>query len=93
MLIYVPLFTFVIYPVLNKIFPLTPLRKMSIGLFFTVASFLVPAWVETQISAGLKPPMSWQFLAYVFLMASEIMVYATGLEFAYTQAPAKTGNR
>ena len=88
-LIYVPLFTYVIYPALNKIFPLTPLRKMSIGLFFTLASYLVPAWVETQISAGLKPTIAWQILAYMFLMASEVMVYATGLEFSYTQAPPK----
>lgn len=88
-LIYIPLFSFVIYPQLNKIFRLTPLRKMSIGFFFTLASFLVPAWIETQLSAGLKPTIAWQILAYAFLMASEVMVYATGLEFSYTQAPKK----
>jgi POT family proton-dependent oligopeptide transporter len=88
-LIYVPLFAFVIYPLLDRVFPLSPLRKMAIGFFFTVASFLVPAWVETQISAGLQPTIAWQILAYIFLMISEIMVYATGLEFSYTQAPKK----
>ncbi len=88
-LINVPLFSYIIYPVLGKFFRLTPLRKMSIGFFFTFASFLVPAWVETQISAGLKPTIAWQILAYIFLMISEIMVYATGLEFSYTQAPKK----
>ncbi|MDB6110423.1 MAG: TGF-beta receptor type extracellular region [Pedosphaera sp.] len=88
-LIYIPLFTYVIYPALNKFFPLTPLRKMSIGFFFAVASFLVPAWIEARIGAGFKPTMAWQLLAYTFLMASEIMVYATGLEFSYTQAPKK----
>lgn len=88
-LIYIPLFSFVIYPLLNKVFRLTPLRKISIGFFFTVASFLVPAWVETRIQAGLHPSIAWQMLAYTFLMASEIMVYATGLEFSYTQAPLR----
>ena len=88
-LIYIPLFSFVIYPLLDKVFRLTPLRKISIGFFFTVASFLVPAWVETRIQAGLHPTIAWQMLAYTFLMASEIMVYATGLEFSYTQAPLR----
>lgn len=88
-LIYIPLFTYVIYPVLNKILPLTPLRKMAIGFFFAVASFLVPAWIEARIGAGFKPTVAWQLLAYTFLMVSEIMVYATGLEFSYTQAPTK----
>jgi POT family proton-dependent oligopeptide transporter len=88
-LIYIPLFSFVIYPLLDKVFRLTPLRKISIGFFFTVASFLVPAWVETRIQAGFHPTIAWQMLAYTFLMASEIMVYATGLEFSYTQAPLR----
>jgi POT family proton-dependent oligopeptide transporter len=86
-LIFVPLFSFVIYPVAGKFVTLTPLRKMSVGFFFITASFLVPAWVETQIGAGLKPTIAWQILAYAFLMISEVMVYATGLEFTYAQAP------
>ncbi len=88
-LFYIPLFTYVIYPNLNRIFPLTPLRKISLGFFFAVLSFLVPAWVETRISAGLHPTIAWQVLAYVFLMASEVLIYATGLEFSYTQAPRR----
>ena len=86
-LIYIPLFSYVIYPQLNKFFTLTPLRKMSIGFFFTFLSFVVPAWIEMRIGHGFKPSIWWQILAYTFLMASEIMVYATGLEFSYTQAP------
>ena len=88
-LIFIPLFTYVVYPSLDKVFRLTPLRKMSIGFFFTVASFLVPAWVESQIGAGYKPTIAWHLLAYIFLMISEVMVYATGLEFSYKQAPKK----
>jgi POT family proton-dependent oligopeptide transporter len=88
-LIYVPLFSSVIYPTVNRFYKLTPLRKMSIGFFFTFCSFVVPAYVEMLISAGQKPTIGWQVLAYMFLMASEVMVYATGLEFSYTQAPKK----
>jgi POT family proton-dependent oligopeptide transporter len=88
-LIYIPLFTYVFYPIINKFFPLTPLRKISIGFFLAALSFVVPAYVETQISAGFKPTIAWQLLAYSLLIASEIFVSITGLEFSYTQAPTK----
>ena len=88
-LLFIPLFSYVIYPAMDKVFPLTPLRKMSIGLFVTVTSFLVPAWIEKQISAGLHPNVGWQVLAYVLITAGEILVSITCLEFSYTQAPKK----
>ena len=88
-LVYIPLFTYVIYPAINKFFPLTPLRKISIGFFLTAVSFLVPAWIETQIVRGLKPSVVWQLFAYTILIAAEIFVSITALEFSYTQAPRK----
>jgi POT family proton-dependent oligopeptide transporter len=88
-MVFIPLFSYAVYPGLHKIFPLTPLRKISIGLFLSVGSFLIPAWVESQIAAGLRPSIGWQVLAYVVLTAAEIMVSITCLEFAYTQAPHK----
>jgi len=51
-MILIPLFSYVIYPAINKVFPLTALRKMGIGLFVAVLSFVVPAWVEGQIDGG-----------------------------------------
>ena len=88
-MIMIPLFSYVIYPAINRIFPLTALRKISIGMFVAALSFVVPAWVETQIAAGLKPNISWQLFAYVILTAAEVMVSITCLEFSYTQAPKK----
>ena len=35
-MIFIPLFSYGIYPALNRVFPLTPLRKISIGFFVTV---------------------------------------------------------
>jgi len=86
-LAFIPLFQYVIYPAINKVFPLTPLRKIGIGLIITGLSFLVSAWIENQIAAGLKPSIGWQMPAYALLSAGEVMVSITGLEFAYTQAP------
>lgn len=88
-MVFIPIFTWLIYPGLNKVFPLTPLRKMGIGFFVAVPSFLIPAWIEMQINAGELPNIIWQILAYVFLTAAEVFISITALEFSYTQAPKK----
>jgi proton-dependent oligopeptide transporter, POT family len=86
-LAFIPLFQYLIYPAIHRVFPLTPLRKIGLGLIVTGVSFLVSAWIETQIAAGLRPNIGWQLPAYALLSAGEVMVSITGLEFAYTQAP------
>ncbi|MGH7127585.1 MAG: POT family MFS transporter [Planctomycetaceae bacterium] len=86
-MILIPVFSFVIYPGLNWLFPLTPLRKISIGLFVMVPAFALSAWIQGQIDAGREPDVAWQILAYVILTSSEVMVSITCLEFSYTQAP------
>lgn len=88
-LVMIPLFSYVIYPTVDKVYRLTPLRKMAIGLFVTVFSFLITGWVETEITAGRAPSIGWHALAYVAMTAGEIMVSITSLEFSYTQAPPR----
>ncbi len=88
-LFFIPLFSYVIYPAINKVFLLTPLRKISIGFFVAVPSFLIPAWVEYQLTNGFQPNIAWQILAYAFITAAEIFISITCLEFSYTQAPKK----
>jgi len=88
-MILVPLFTYIIYPALNKIWTMTPLRRIGIGMFLTAGSFLVPVWIETQLEIGNQPSIGWQFVAYIFLTSAEILVSLTAIEFAYTQAPKK----
>jgi len=84
---FIPLFTYVIYPMIEKVWRLTYLRKIGIGLFLTSLSFIPSAWIEHQISLGFQPHILWQCLAYVMITAAEIMVSITALEFSYTQAP------
>ncbi len=86
-LIFIPIVNYLIYPAIDKVFPLTPLRKIGIGLFITALSFVVIVWIQSQIDAGMKPSINWQLLAYVILTLGEAMVSITGLEFSYTQAP------
>jgi POT family proton-dependent oligopeptide transporter len=86
-LAFIPLFQYLIYPAISRVFPLTPLRKIGLGLVVTGSSFLISAWIESQIKAGLRPNIGWQLPAYALLTAGEIMVSITSLEFSYTQAP------
>ena len=86
-LLFIPLVNYMIYPAIDKVFPLTPLRKIGIGLFLTALSFVVIVWIQGQVDGGLKPSVNWQFLAYIILTLGEAMVSITGLEFSYTQAP------
>lgn len=86
-LAFIPLFQSAVYPALHRVFPLTPLRKIGLGLIVTGLSFLVSAWIETRIAAGARPSIGWQLPAYALLSAGEVMVSITALEFAYTQAP------
>jgi POT family proton-dependent oligopeptide transporter len=86
-LVFIPLFTFIIYPAMDRVFPLTPLRKIGIGMLLMAASFGLTTLIQTWIDAGQRPSIGWQILAFVIITAAEIMVSIVGLEFAYTQAP------
>jgi POT family proton-dependent oligopeptide transporter len=88
-LILIPVFSYVIYPAINRIFPLTSLRKIGLGLLLAASPFVVSSLIEGGIVAGGKPSIGWMFLAYALLTSSEIMVSITCLEFSYTQAPKK----
>ena len=88
-LLFIPLFNRVVYPAFDRFWPLTPLRKISMGLFLTVFAFLLPAWVEARLDAGESVNISWQLGGYVLMTAAEILVSITALEFSYTQAPKK----
>ncbi len=88
-LTFIPIFTMFVYPNLNKVWKLTPLRKIGIGLFLAAASFAVVTLAQVWIDAGERPSVAWQILAYALLTAAEVMVSIVALEFSYTQAPKK----
>ncbi len=88
-MVLIPVFNLWIYPAINRVFPLTPLRKIGIGFFITVPAFLLPAWVEYRIALGECPSIAWQMLSYIIITMAEIFVSITCIEFSYTQAPRK----
>lgn len=88
-LIMLPLFSYVVYPLVGRVFRLTPLRKIGIGLFVTALSFAIVGWIQVRIDAGAAPHITWQILAFLVLTMAEVLVSVTHLEFSYTQAPKK----
>lgn len=84
----IPLFTWVIFPALaRRGVVLSPLRKMTAGMFLAVSSFAAAAVVQLLIDGGQPPHLAWQFPQYLLLTTAEVLVSVTGLEFSYTQAP------
>lgn len=85
----IPLFTLVIYPQTARFIDFSPLKRIGVGFLLTLATIYVSAWIEEQISAGLKPSIGWQVLAYLLITSAEILISITALEFSYTQAPKR----
>ena len=87
-LLFIPLFNFVIYPAIRKSgIDFNPYRKIGTGFVLSVFSFLIIWWLQLRIDAGDSPNVGWQVLAYIIITAAEVLVYQTGLEYAYAQAP------
>ncbi len=88
-LVLIPFFTFLVYPLIEKKIKLTPLRKIGAGLFLMIGSFVVVAIAQEAIDRGETPHVGWQLLSYLILTAAEVLVSIVGLEFFYTQAPRR----
>lgn len=72
----------------------TPLRRITVGMFIAALSFvivaLLQAWIDgNEASGAAKVWFAWQIIPYLLITVAEVMVSITGLEFAYTQAPAR----
>lgn len=84
----IPFNNMVLYPWLKKrgLDP-TPLRRMAAGIAIAGIAWIVVGVLQMRIDAGLAPSLAWQATAYLPLTFGEVLVSATGLEFAYSQAP------
>jgi POT family proton-dependent oligopeptide transporter len=87
-MLFIPLNNVVLFPLLRKagIEP-SPLRRMTTGIVFSSLSWIVIGAVQLAIDSGTPVSMAWQVLPYALLTFGEVLVAATGLEFAYSQAP------
>ena len=87
-LLWIPAFTVWIYPLAERLgLRPTPLRRMGTGMFLAAVSFVISGWLQWRMEQGQTLNLAWQIVPYVVLEAGEVMLSATGLEFAFSQAP------
>ncbi|UVW30436.1 oligopeptide:H+ symporter [Massilia sp. H6] len=88
-MILIPFNNLVLFPVLSKMgLQPTALRRMTAGIAFSGLAWIVVGYLQVQLDAGDAVSIAWQILPYALLTLGEVLVSATGLEFAYSQAPA-----
>ncbi|RAP58114.1 oligopeptide:H+ symporter [Oleiagrimonas sp. MCCC 1A03011] len=84
----IPFNNLVIYPLLRRMgIKVTSLRRIGAGLAFSGVAWVVAALIQLHIDDGDAVSIAWQIAPYVLLTMGEVLVSATGLEFAYSQAP------
>ena len=85
----IPFNNLVLYPSLQRFgWQPTALRRMTAGIGFSSLSWVVIGMLQLALDSGNSVSIFWQILPYALLTLGEVLVSATGLEFAYSQAPA-----
>ena len=86
----IPLFITWLYPAVSRmgVRP-TLLRRMGAGMVLAALAFLISALLQKRIEGGEKLSVLWQLLPYGVMTAGEVLISATGLEFAFSVAPAR----
>ncbi|CAB3400131.1 unnamed protein product [Caenorhabditis bovis] len=57
-LVFIPMFQIIIFPIASKLVTLTPLRKMVAGGFLAALAFLITGFVQLQVNTTLPQPPS-----------------------------------
>ncbi len=89
-MLFIPIFTLWLYPWLTRRgIRLTALRRMGTGMVLAAVAFIVSAIVQQQIENGAQLSVAWQLVQVGIITAGEVLLSATGLEFAFAQAPPR----
>ena len=87
-MILIPFNNLVLYPALRRFgWEPTALRRMTAGIAFSGLAWVVVGGIQVMMDGGNPMSIAWQILPYALLTFGEVLVSATGLEFAYSQAP------
>jgi proton-dependent oligopeptide transporter, POT family len=85
----IPFNNLVLYPALRRVgVEPTALRRMGAGIALSGLAWVAAGVLQLWIDGGDAVSITWQVLPYALLTFGEVLVSATGLEFAYSQAPA-----
>jgi len=84
----IPFNNLVLFPALQRSgIAVTALRRMTSGIVFSGLAWIVVGVMQLVLDRGTAFTIAWQILPYALLTMGEVLVSATGLEFAYSQAP------
>lgn len=100
-IIFIPIMDKIVYPFLRKMgFPMYPITRITFGFILAALSMAVAAIIQHEIyirGPGFTMPgengpnnihVAVQTPGYILLGLSEIFASVTGLEYAFTKAPA-----
>ena len=86
-MIMIPFNNLVLYPALRRMgYDPTALRRMGWGIVFAGIAWIIAGWIQLQIDSGASTSLALQTWPYLLLTFGEVLVSATALEFAYSQA-------
>ena len=87
-MILIPFNNLVLYPLVERLgVQVTALRRMGLGIALSGLAWIVAGMLQLWLDEGATVSIVWQMLPYAILTLGEVLVSATGLEFAYSQAP------
>ncbi len=83
----IPFNNLILYPALRRwgLEP-TALRRMGWGIAFAGIAWIFAGFIQLQIDSGASTSLALQTWPYLLLTFAEVLVSATALEFAYSQA-------
>lgn len=85
----IPFNNIVLYPLLRRIgIEPTPLRRMGTGIALAGVASIMAGLIQLNLDGGAQTSLAWQIAPYVVLTLGEVLLSATALEFAYSQASA-----
>jgi POT family proton-dependent oligopeptide transporter len=84
----IPVNNVLIFPALRRVgVEPTALRRMGLGIALAGLAWIAAGAIQLRIDGGAAVSIGWQVGPYALLTLGEVLVSATGLEFAYSQAP------
>ena len=85
----IPFNNLLLYPALRRTgYDPTPLRRMGWGIVFAGIAWVLAGIIQLEIDSGARASLALQTWPYLLLTFGEVLVSATALEFAYSQATA-----
>jgi proton-dependent oligopeptide transporter, POT family len=86
-LVLVPLFSRVVYPMFRGGTGPSLIVRLAVGLLVAPFAFVMSAYLEHLLDDGVALSIAWLVIPYVLITSAEVLISPTALELFYRQAP------